>query len=54
MSVVNTMFHDGVYEIELNRPNGLNALNKELVSAFREAKLNPENRKKLRRSEVNE
>lgn len=45
MTVVNTSFYEGVYEIELNRPNQLNAMNFELLSelteAVREAKLNP-------------
>ncbi|ETI68831.1 enoyl-CoA hydratase/isomerase family protein [Neobacillus vireti] len=44
MSAVNTVLNDGVYEIELNRPNLLNALNLELLSglveAVREAKSN--------------
>jgi 2-(1,2-epoxy-1,2-dihydrophenyl)acetyl-CoA isomerase len=42
--MVNTFLNEGVYEIELNRPNQLNALNLELLSeltgAVREAKQN--------------
>lgn len=45
MQVINTALIDGVYEIELNRPNQLNALNLELflalTGAVREAKQNP-------------
>jgi 2-(1,2-epoxy-1,2-dihydrophenyl)acetyl-CoA isomerase len=45
VSVVNTTLNEGVYEIELNRPNHLNALNLELflelTEAVREAKQNP-------------
>ncbi|WNS76173.1 enoyl-CoA hydratase [Bacillus sp. DTU_2020_1000418_1_SI_GHA_SEK_038] len=44
MSLVKTALNDGVYEIELNRPKQLNALNSELLSdlteAVREAKIN--------------
>lgn len=45
MSVINSTLKDGVYEIELNRPDQLNALNLELFlelsEAVREAKQNP-------------
>ncbi|RLL46811.1 enoyl-CoA hydratase [Oceanobacillus piezotolerans] len=46
MSTVQTKFQDGVFEIVLNRPEKLNALNKDLALdlslAVREAKTNPE------------
>ncbi|WP_045516169.1 enoyl-CoA hydratase/isomerase family protein [Neobacillus niacini] len=45
MDLINTALNEGVYEIELNRPHQLNALNLELLSeltvAVREAKHNP-------------
>ena len=45
MQVVNTEFNDAVFEIELNRPENLNALNHELLSdlteAVKEANRNP-------------
>ncbi|WP_419887772.1 enoyl-CoA hydratase/isomerase family protein [Neobacillus niacini] len=45
MQVINTFLNEGVFEIELNRPNQLNALNLELITALadavREAKQNP-------------
>jgi 2-(1,2-epoxy-1,2-dihydrophenyl)acetyl-CoA isomerase len=45
MSTINTNFRDGVFEIELNRPDKLNAANYELISdlaeAVKEAKENP-------------
>lgn len=45
MAVIHTKFYDGVFEIELNRPDNLNALNYELIihlsEAVNEAKRNP-------------
>jgi 2-(1,2-epoxy-1,2-dihydrophenyl)acetyl-CoA isomerase len=37
VSVVNTTLNEGVYEIELNRPNHLNALNLEVFIELTEA-----------------